>query len=462
VNTLSIPLSTAARQCRKVGRAASRKRVYITGSNSVIELDPATRRVTMHRAVAGTSAAIVPGGLAIAGSRGVSVIDTATWKTSWRDRTARSVLTSGSAVIASGSDVRARDARTGKLRWRASGHALAVTAGRVYAQPAVLDLRTGERVGTHPPTTSSVRFAEPPATAGVSRQAPFPYQRLAQGPSEDVLAVQNGRVYASGVTRTSVVGYPLTGAPLTFELPKKVQVVDWLVAGRRGIAALTGASPYRLYYGPPTGPLRVLKRKVVTAAIAGSKLVTLEGAYDREWIVTRDLRGGTPRRVARPGRDLTYMLAAGHYVSVHSGRALVVLDLRTGREVYRVRPRSMSAYRLAADGRIAIVDGEFERIQTATPAQPKLRTIANVLPFSYPLAIHDDEIVFVETLSRSTGRILSLKPDGTRRALTPRMPISNLAYDGKTLAFISGICVFAGPPPAQVPDTPPPADCYPE
>jgi hypothetical protein len=168
VQTLSIPLKTRARHCRKVGVAASSKRVYITGTDSVIELDPATRRVTKHRTAAGTSAAIVPGGLAVAGPRGVSVIDTATWKTRWRDRTARSVLTSGSAVIASGSDVRARDARTGTLRWRASGHALAVTAGRVYAQPAVLDLRTGERVGTHPPTTSSLLFAEPPATAAAA------------------------------------------------------------------------------------------------------------------------------------------------------------------------------------------------------------------------------------------------------------------------------------------------------
>jgi outer membrane protein assembly factor BamB len=462
VNTLSIPLKTPGRHCRKVGLAASSKRVYITATEGVIEFDPVARRTTRHQVGGGTSAAIVPGGLAVAGPRGVSVVDTTTWKTRWRDRTARSVLTSGSTVIATGSDVRARDARTGTLRWRASGNALAVAAGRVYAQPAVLDLRTGERVGTHPPATSTFLFAEAPVTAAASGQAAFPYQRLAQGPSEDVLAVQNGAVYATGVTRTSVMAYPLSGAALKFELPRRVQVVDWLVAGTKGVAAITGGYPFRLYYGPPRGPLRLLRRKVVTAAVAGSKLVTLEGPYEREWIVTRDLSGGKARRVARPARGMSYMLAAGHYVSVSLGKALIVLDLRTGREVYRVRPRSMSAYRLGADGRIAIVDPEFERIQTATPTQPKLRTVANLLPFAYPLALVGDEIVFVESLSRSTGRIVSLKPGGTRRALTPRMPISNVAYDGKTLAFISGTCLFAGPPPAQPPDTPPPADCYPE
>jgi hypothetical protein len=300
------------------------------------------------------------------------------------------------------------------------------------------------------------------ATPAASRQAPFPYQRLAQGPSEDVLAVPGGTVYASGTTRTSVMAYRPPAAPLTFALPSRVQVVDWLVAGTNGVAAITGAYPYRLYYGPPGGPLRVLKRKVVTAAVTGSTLVTLEGAYDREWIVARKLPDGKPRRVARPGRGLRYMLAAGHYVSVELGKALIVLDLRTGREVYRVRPRVMSAYRLATDGRLAIVDPEFERIQTATPARPKLRTIAKLLPFSYPLALAGDEIVFVQTLSRSTGRIVLLKPDGSRRALTPRMPISNLAYDGRTLAFISGTCLFAGPPTTELPATPPPADCYPE
>jgi hypothetical protein len=174
VHTLSVPLRSPARRCRKVGLAASDDRVYITGYDSVIELDPVARRTAAHRVAGGTSAAIVPGGLAIAGPRGVAVVDTATWKTRWRDRTARSVLTSGGTVIAGGGDVRARDARTGRLRWRANGHALAVAAGRVYAQPAVLDLRTGERVGTHPPATSSFRFAEPPGTAAATRQAPFP------------------------------------------------------------------------------------------------------------------------------------------------------------------------------------------------------------------------------------------------------------------------------------------------
>jgi hypothetical protein len=170
VRTLSIRMRTPDRHCRKVAVAASRKRVYISGADTVVELDPVSRRVTRHRFAGGTGAAVVPGGLAIAGPRGVTVLDTTTWKRRWRDRSARSVLTSANTVIVTGSDVRARDARTGTLRWRASGQALAVTAGRVYAQPAVLDLRSGERVGTHPPTTFALRFAAPPVTAAERRR----------------------------------------------------------------------------------------------------------------------------------------------------------------------------------------------------------------------------------------------------------------------------------------------------
>ena len=48
------------------------------------------------------------------------------------------------------------------------------------------------------------------------------------------------------------------------------------------------------------------------------------------------------------------------------------------------------------------------------------------------------------------------------RPLTPRIPLGTLAYDGETLVFSSGKCVFAGPLPREVPDAGPPADCSPE
>ena len=62
--------------------------------------------------------------------------------------------------------IRARYARTGRLRWRGRGRPAFIAAGRVYAQPAVLDLATGAQRGTHPNPRFGIRVvsaASPPA-----------------------------------------------------------------------------------------------------------------------------------------------------------------------------------------------------------------------------------------------------------------------------------------------------------
>jgi outer membrane protein assembly factor BamB len=76
----------------------------------------------------------------------------------WRDPAARWVLASGNIIIATGSDIRALDARSGRVRWRGPGRAAAVAAGRVYAQKRVLDLLTGEVRGTHPTVLTAIRL----------------------------------------------------------------------------------------------------------------------------------------------------------------------------------------------------------------------------------------------------------------------------------------------------------------
>src|SRR5690349_18861033 len=67
VHRVRLPLAVAGTACRKVGLAAGAERVYVTGRNAIAEVDPRTRRVTLHRGAGGTSAAVVPGGLAVAG-----------------------------------------------------------------------------------------------------------------------------------------------------------------------------------------------------------------------------------------------------------------------------------------------------------------------------------------------------------------------------------------------------------
>ena len=173
VHTLRLPLKTSERNCRKVGLAADAKRAYVTNAHRIAAIDPVTGHVDITRATAGTDADAVPGGLAVAGTAGLAVVDTKTWKTRWRDRSARTVKTQANTVVGTGhGKVSARDARTGHLLWRAPGAALAVAAGRVYAQAAVLDLATGEQAGTHPEVFSAIRFVMNRKTDRVLRGAP--------------------------------------------------------------------------------------------------------------------------------------------------------------------------------------------------------------------------------------------------------------------------------------------------
>ena len=163
VRTLFVRIDASAPRCRQVALVAGGGRAYIVGLKTVVVLDPRTRRTTAHR-LAGigrrrSAAAAVGGGLAVASEPGLAVFDTATWRVRWRDTAARRVLAAGDTVIATrGNAIPARDARTGRLRWRAAGRPVAVAAGRVYAQPAVLDLANGERRGTHPTFDAQLRI----------------------------------------------------------------------------------------------------------------------------------------------------------------------------------------------------------------------------------------------------------------------------------------------------------------
>ena len=144
---------------RTVALATDGKLAYIVGNRRIAVLDPATLRVTTHRFDGTvTTAAIAGRSLAIGGKRGLRVYDTRTWKLLARDERSEYVFASGRTIVASGGGrVTARDA-TGRVRWRAKGRAAVVAGGRVYAQPAVLDLATGARVGTHPLSNYQLRL----------------------------------------------------------------------------------------------------------------------------------------------------------------------------------------------------------------------------------------------------------------------------------------------------------------
>jgi hypothetical protein len=176
IRRLRIPMpgGGAARDgCRRAALVAdaARGRVLVAGATRVAAVDVASLRVRAHAIgdrAAIRSAALLPGRLlAVAGERGLRVLDLRSWRLRWRDRGARSVLAGGSTVVAIGrTGVRARDAATGRLRWRAGARDgfAAVAAGRLYLQTPravrVHDLATGWEVARRPPVLSRIRFAQ--------------------------------------------------------------------------------------------------------------------------------------------------------------------------------------------------------------------------------------------------------------------------------------------------------------
>lgn len=147
---------------RTVALATSASRAYLVGDRRIAVLDPKTLRHTTRRfdGTAGT-AAYAHGALAIGGARGLRIYDTRTWRLRARDRHSTFVDIAGGTFIAGGHDRVTARSVAGRVLWRAPGNAAAVAAGRVYAQPAVLDAATGERVGTHPLSLTRLRVIDP-------------------------------------------------------------------------------------------------------------------------------------------------------------------------------------------------------------------------------------------------------------------------------------------------------------
>jgi outer membrane protein assembly factor BamB len=147
---------------RSVGFASDGTRVYVVGNRRIAVLDPRTMRFTTRRFDGSARSAVVAGGsLAVAGPGGLRVYDRSNWRLLARDNRSALVHASGNAVIASGDGrITAHDTASGRVLWRAAGSVGAVAAGRVYAQPAVLDATTGVRVGTHPVPNTLLRLID--------------------------------------------------------------------------------------------------------------------------------------------------------------------------------------------------------------------------------------------------------------------------------------------------------------
>ena len=131
-------------------------------------------------------------------------------------------------------------------------------------------------------------------------------------------------------------------------------------ASAQAVAAITSRGGW---FGPPAGPLTLVPDDLAGVAVSGSKVLVLEGTPHREAIVVRDLAtGSVPKLVARPGESPTELKAAGPYVAVvinHEAEnsAIVVYEIATGREVYRLATGPVNGYDLGPDGRIVYAGG---------------------------------------------------------------------------------------------------------
>jgi hypothetical protein len=306
--------------------------------------------------------------------------------------------------------------------------------------------------------------------------APAPahaYTRLAQAAADEPPVVIGHRTVAGffGETGATLSVYDAAGAhPLA--LPGAGQEVMELAASAAAVAVVTGtpeddtgdelaAAPSGAYYGPLSGPLTEFPQPVEDAAVAGSTVLSLESGG----LVAR-AGGGTTRLRAAPGARNLW--GAGHYAAYDSanGHTVTVLDVRSGRTLYKVPAGDGVA--LGADGRIAETiptgagngtDRWPSRIETATVRAPKLRRVA-ALTLEVPrLALSGRRIAVVER-SGTLGRLVVVGLDGRRRAVSARMNELDVpGFDAARVAFNAGHCVYAGAIPPMAPAAAPHDGC---
>jgi hypothetical protein len=189
--------------------------------------------------------------------------------------------------------------------------------------------------------------------------------------------------------------------------------------------------------------------------VSGSRVASIE----RHRLVVRDVAAGGAEvlRVPLPAGAFD-VRAAGGFAAVFARGHIVVLDLATGAERYRV-PAQIVDWGLGSDGRVVVMPvwADVETILTATPEDTGLRPLVRVDIVSPRVAVARDSIAVIRRARGGLARVVIAGLDGSVRTVTPAFARMNeLAYDGTTLAFNAGLCVYAlrvdGAPPGRAPD----------
>ncbi|HTE62700.1 MAG TPA: hypothetical protein VK631_20250, partial [Solirubrobacteraceae bacterium] len=230
-------------------------------------------------------------------------------------------------------------------------------------------------------------------------------------------------------------------------------------------------------FGPRSGPLERFPFHPDELAVAGSFALAFE-FVDPDKGPSRLTRWDTsspasaPRELRVPAGVSGVVDASGDYVAVflrdEPDSQVVVMDVRSGSEVYRV-PADGYAWSLAPDGRLVAArraEGA-PRIITATPQEPALREIARV-PLAAPRVSAAPTGAIVARLAANGLAQLALVGydgydgyDGSVRLLSP--PLNNIDdfdFDGTHVTFNAGHCVFTGTLPAGDPGPAPRDACF--
>jgi hypothetical protein len=294
------------------------------------------------------------------------------------------------------------------------------------------------------------------------------YVRLADALPDDDLAIAGNKVLVGTSpqrTRSTLTAYGLDGSVQDIPLAGRPDFVEEIDTSAEGLATILNQSvgPVAFYYGPPLGPL-VRMRRATDVAVTGDTVVALRERRRHGWLELRDLGDGTKRRIDIPGHGLAVLSAAGRYAAYTAHftsprQVTVVIDLETGREAYRVRTpggeTDLAFSRLGPNGRLwfQIWDRRRSaRLMTVAPWRRRPRTLARLPLHPYQFTAVRGRLAVIQTVDSDHSRVVLIRPSGERRAITPPVPlVGSLAYDGTTLAFAAGDCVFAGPIPTGPP-----------
>ena len=305
----------------------------------------------------------------------------------------------------------------------------------------------------------TVAFAAPAAAAD--------YARLADVLPDDDIAIAGDNVIVGTSPQrkdSTLTAYGLDGTVQPIPLAGEYGFVEEIDATAEALATIlipeSGGRPRSLR--PPLGPLKRM-RSAIDVAVTGDTVVALRErrARGRGWLDLLDLGDGSRRRIDVPGRRLAIVSAAGRYAAYASQFAsprqvTIVIDLVTGREVYRVRhPPGTTYYRLAPNGRLWFQVWDRRRsarVVTVAPWRRRPRSLVRLPLSPYQFAAVRGGLAVIHSLGAGRSEVVLVSTSGERRAITPPVPaIGSIAYDGATLAFASGGCVFAGPVPAGPP-----------